>query len=123
MASPTCRLHSLLPRTNWRSKRSIDVYKRQISYLYDAAGTKLRVVHSIAGNTTTTDYCGNVIYENVTPKTLLTDAGFVSLNDNKYHYYLQDHQGNNRVVVSQDGAVEEAVSYTHLAQTEYSSCY
>ena len=46
-----------------------------------------------------------MIYENGTPKTLLTDAGFVSLNDNKYHYYLQDHQGNNRVVVSQDGAV------------------
>lgn len=82
-----------------------------ISYLYDAAGTKHRVVHSIAGNTTTTDYCGNVIYENGTPKTLLTDAGFVSLNDNKYHYYLQDHQGNNRVVASQDGVVEEVNHY------------
>ena len=82
-----------------------------ISYLYDAAGTKLRVVHSIAGNTTTTDYCGNVIYENGTPKTLLTDAGFVSLNDNKYHYYLQDHQGNNRVVADQTGAVEEVNHY------------
>ena len=82
-----------------------------ISYLYDAAGTKLRVVHSIAGNTTTTDYCGNVIYENGTPKTLLTDAGFVSLNDNKYHYYLQDHQGNNRVVADQAGAVEEVNHY------------
>ena len=82
-----------------------------ISYLYDAAGMKLRVVHSIAGNTTTTDYCGNVIYENGTPKTLLTDAGFVSLNDNKYHYYLQDHQGNNRVVTDQAGAVEEVNHY------------
>lgn len=83
-----------------------------ISYLYDAAGSKLRVVHCIAGNnTTTTDYCGNVIYENGTPKTLLTDAGFVSLNDNKYHYYFQDHQGNNRVVVSQDGTVEEVNHY------------
>ena len=82
-----------------------------ISYLYDAAGTKLRVVHSIAGNTTTTDYCGNVIYENGIPKTLLTDAGFVSLSDSKYHYYLQDHQGNNRVVVSQNGTVEEVNHY------------
>ena len=34
-----------------------------ISYLYDAAGIKLRVVHSTAGKTTTTDYCGSVIYE------------------------------------------------------------
>ena len=82
-----------------------------ISYLYDAAGSKLRVVHCIAGNTTTTDYCGNVIYENGIPKTLLTDAGFVSLSDSRYHYYLQDHQGNNRVVVSQNGTVEEVNQY------------
>ena len=82
-----------------------------ISYLYDAAGTQLRVVHSIAGNTTTTDYCGNVIYENGIPKTLLTDAGFVSLSDSKYHYYLQDHQGNNRVVADHNGNVEEVNHY------------
>ena len=82
-----------------------------ISYLYNAAGSKLRVVHCIAGNTTTTDYCGNVIYENGIPKTLLTDAGFVSLSDSRYHYYLQDHQGNNRVVVSQNGTVEEVNQY------------
>lgn len=82
-----------------------------ISYLYDATGTKLRVVHNIAGNETTIDYCGNVIYENGIPKTLLTEAGYVSLTDNKYHYYLQDHQGNNRVVASQDGTVEELNHY------------
>lgn len=52
-----------------------------------------------------------MIYENRTTKTLLTDAGFVSLNDNKHHYYLQDHQGNNRVVASQDGVVEEVNHY------------
>ena len=82
-----------------------------ISYLYDAAGKKLRAVHTIAGNTTTTDYCGSVIFENGTPKTVLTEAGFVSLNDNKYHYYLQDHQGNNRVVADQNGNVEEVNHY------------
>ena len=36
----------------------------EISYLYSADGTKLQTTHIIAGNTTTTDYCGNVIYEN-----------------------------------------------------------
>lgn len=82
-----------------------------ISYLYDAAGIKLRVVHSTAGKTTTTDYCGSVIYENGNPKTILTEAGFVSLNDNKYHYYLQDHQGNNRVVADQNVNVEEVNHY------------
>ena len=82
-----------------------------VSYRYDAAGKKLRAVHCIAGNTTTTDYCGSVIFENGTPKTVLTEAGFVSLNDNKYHYYLQDYQGNNRVVADQNGNVEEVNHY------------
>lgn len=52
-----------------------------------------------------------MIYENGNPKTILTEAGFVSLNDNKYHYYLQDHQGNNRVVADQNGNVEEVNHY------------
>ena len=82
-----------------------------ISYVYGADGTKLRTTHIIDEVTTTTDYCGSVIYENGIAKTLLTEAGFVSLNDNKYHYYLQDHQGNNRVVASQDGVVEEVNHY------------
>ena len=35
-------------------------------------------------------------------KILLTEVGYVSLTDGKYHYYLKDHQGNNRVVVDED---------------------
>ena len=81
------------------------------TYIYDADGTKLRAVHKIGGTTTTTDYCGNVIYENGTAKCLLTEGGYLSLNDKKYHYYLQDHQGNNRVVASSDGSVEETNHY------------
>ena len=83
----------------------------RISSVYDANGTKLRTTHIIGNDTTVTDYCGNVIYENGVAKTLLTDAGFVSLSDNKYHYYLQDHQGNNRVVVDETGKVEEVNHY------------
>lgn len=82
-----------------------------ISYVYDANGTKLRTTHLINGVTTTTDYCGNVIYENGVAKTLLTEVGYVSLADNKYHYFVQDHQGNNRVVVDQNGSVEEVNHY------------
>ncbi len=41
----------------------------------------------------------------------MTEAGYVSLSDGKYHYYLQDHQGNNRVVVDQNGNVEETNNY------------
>ena len=82
-----------------------------ITYTYAADGTKLRTVHTIGSTTTTTDYCGNVIYENGVQKLLLTEAGYVTLADSKYHYYLQDHQGNNRVVIDQNGTVEETNHY------------
>ena len=82
-----------------------------IEYVYAADGTKLRTKHVINGTTTTTDYCGNVVYENGVQKLLLTEAGYVTLADKKYHYYLQDHQGNNRVVLNQDGTVEEVNHY------------
>ena len=35
-----------------------------ITYTYALNGTKLRTVHKIGNTTTTTDYCGNVVYEN-----------------------------------------------------------
>ena len=76
-----------------------------VDYTYAADGTKLRTVHKIGNTTTTTDYCGDVIYENGVQKLLLTEEGYVTLSDNKYHYYLQDHQGNNRVVINQSGTV------------------
>ena len=82
-----------------------------VTYIYSADGTKLRTVHKIGSVTTTTDYCGNVIYENNTAKLLLTGEGYISLSDKKYHYYLQDHQGNNRVVADKDGNVEETNHY------------
>lgn len=82
-----------------------------ITYTYGADGTKLRIVHKIGSAITTTDYLGNVVYENGVAKLLLTGYGYVSLNDKKYHYYLQDHQGNNRVVVNSSGKVEETNHY------------
>ena len=65
-----------------------------ISFSYAADGTKLRTMHVIGKDATVTDYCGNVVYENGVPKMLLTEAGYVSLDDNKYHYFIQDYQGN-----------------------------
>ena len=82
-----------------------------ITYTYAADGTKLRTVHKSGSTTTTTDYCGNVIYENGVQKLLLTEEGYVTLADKKYHYYLKDHQGNNRVVIDQVGNVEEVNDY------------
>ena len=83
-----------------------------ITYTYAADGTKLRTIHKIGSTTTTTDYCGNVIYENGTQKFLLTEEGYVNLTGTQqYHYYLKDHQGNNRVVINQNGTVEETNHY------------
>ena len=82
-----------------------------VTYLYAADGTRLRTLHNINGATTTKDYCGSVIYENGTAKFWQTEAGYISMNDSKFHYYLQDHQGNNRVVVSENGTAEEVNHY------------
>jgi RHS repeat-associated protein len=82
-----------------------------IAYTYDANGRKLRTVHNVGGTTTTTDYAGNVIYENGVQKKLLTEEGYVDLTSGTYYYYLKDHQGNNRVVVNSGGTVTETNHY------------
>ena len=44
----------------------------------------------------------------------LTDNGYFTLSGTgvpTYHFYLKDHQGNNRVVVSQSGSVEQTNHY------------
>lgn len=46
-----------------------------ISHVYSADGSKLRTVRVADGDTLTTDYCGNVIYENGVPVRLMTDVG------------------------------------------------
>ncbi len=64
--------------------------------------------------TDVTDYCGNCIYENGTLKTILIDGGYVTFDSNSqpvYHFYLQDHLGNNRVVANASGQVEQVNHY------------
>ena len=93
-----------------------------ITYLYTADGKKLRTVHVTSGTATTTDYCGNVIYENGTQKLLLTEEGYINLNSpTTYYYYLKDHQGNNRVVINSSGTVQEVNHYYPFGSTFASS--
>jgi len=87
---------------------------------------KLRVVHKDAKNLTytpvmgtsgdsnletskTTDYVGNIIYENGGLKRVLVDGGYIE--NNKYHYYLKDHLGNNRAVVDQYNTLIQSTQY------------
>ncbi|MBR4387700.1 MAG: hypothetical protein IKT00_00750 [Prevotella sp.] len=61
-----------------------------------------------------TDYCGNVIYRNDTLSMLLTEEGYVTFDERGeplYHYYLKDHLGSVRIVMSQDGTVEQRNQY------------
>ena len=83
----------------------------EIINLYAADGSKLRAIHISDRDTLTTDYCGNAIYENGVLSTLLTEEGYISLSDTTYHYFVQDNQGNNRVVISQNGDAEEVNHY------------
>ena len=65
------------------------------------------------------EYCGNVVYENGTAKRVLTEVGYVTLSDKKPHCYLQDHQGNNRVVINESGSVEEVNHYYEVSPYIY----
>ena len=101
-------------------------------YGYDASGKKLNVTYSTsktnlmvpmgsivppqATNVAMTlrmDYCGNMIYENGNLKTILIEGGYITFNGTApvYHYYLQDHLGDNRVVVNANGTVEQVNHY------------
>lgn len=82
-----------------------------ISNVYSGDGTKLRTVRVIGGDTLTTDYCGNAIYENGVLARLMTDVGYIAMSDTSYHYFIKDHQGNVRVVADEDGNVEEVNDY------------
>ena len=60
------------------------------------------------------DYCGNMVYDRGERK-LLLENGFVTFdlqtNASSYHFYLRDHLGNNRVVMAQNGTVEQVTHY------------
>ena len=99
-------------------KQSSSTYSdgRVINYVYSASGAKLKVSHkpSGIGITTTTDYVNGYIFTNNSLSMALTDNGYYTLSstgDSTYHFYLKDHQGNNRVVVSQSGSVEQITHY------------
>ncbi|MGI6814744.1 RHS repeat domain-containing protein [Bacteroides sp. KG123] len=77
-------------------------------YVYSASGRKLTAIHRSTSEKRT-DYVGNLIYENGSLKRILFDGGYIE--DGQYHFYFQDHLGNNRVVSRSDGSVVQTVHY------------
>ena len=88
---------------------------KTITYVYDATGVKLVASYNAAAPASNYAiiYCGNMIYEDDTFKQVLFDGGYITFTDNRamYHYYLKDHLGNNRIVVSSKGEVEQVNHY------------
>ncbi len=88
---------------------------KSAAYIYDASGKKLRTSYKASPSAAVqqTDYCGNMIYENNVLKQILIDGGYITFNGStpQYHYYLKDHLGNNRVVCSASGSVEQVNHY------------
>ena len=109
---------------------------RNVSYLYDAEGSKLSVSYNLTAMSSaqpqmpvmqssnvasanmsngqkTIEYCGNIICDG-DETMILNNVGYALYNkDNNlsFHYYLKDHLGNNRVVVSEDGKIEQVNDY------------
>ena len=75
------------------------------SYTYAADGRKLKA--EIGSKTT--EYCGNVIYENGALKRILVDGGYIE--GGAYYFYLTDHLGNNRVVANASGSIVQTNHY------------
>ena len=96
-------------------------------YLYTASGVKLRMesqstpvsqsmpIGMTLGNTyaatnkTKTDYVGNKIYENDRLKRIQVDGGYIE--GGAYHFYIDDHLGNNVGVAKGDGTLVQKTHY------------
>ena len=109
---------------------------RKSSYVYDAEGKKHSVSYNLTAMTSaqplmpemqsanaesanaangrkTIHYCDNIIYDDG-ETIVLNDIGYAKYDKSgnlSFHYYLQDHLGNNRVVMNEDGTIEQVNDY------------
>ena len=82
-------------------------------YVYDAAGNKLRTTHESV-ITNTTDYIDNFVFEDGKLDKYLFDGGYCSFDNNQnptFHYYEKDHLGSIRMVVNENGTIEQVNHY------------
>ena len=93
---------------------------------YTASGEKTSVM-TLDGNGIVSEqrrYNGNVIYDGVSlgPTRLLIDGGYVDITSTfnsmsyAYRFYVQDHQGNNRMVTDASGTVLQVNHYDPYGQ-------
>ena len=92
--------------------------KGSIAYIYDATGNKLEKVtrDTVLSNTTTnTDYLGGFVYENNALQFFGHEEGRIRLNHFvsvsnptvfNYDYFVKDHLGNTRVVLTDEQQID-----------------
>ena len=85
------------------------------SFTYLPDGTKLRREVSRTGvSPSTTEYRGNLVYEDGVLKYVLFDGGLVSVGGDHtpdYVFFLKDHLGSTRVAARSDGSVAQVNHY------------
>ena len=82
-------------------------------YVYDAGGSKLKTIHE-ALTTNTTDYIGDFIFEDGKLSKYQFEGGYCSFDshlNSTYHYYEKDHLGSIRMVVNENGTIEQVNHY------------
>ena len=76
-----------------------------------AAETREEATRSV---TSTTDYCGDIIYNGSSVSRILLDGkGYLTLSGSTptYYFFMKDHLGNTRAVVNQSGTVKQEYQY------------
>ncbi|GGH31459.1 RHS repeat-associated core domain-containing protein [Sphingobacterium alkalisoli] len=103
--------HLNLPKTATKTGASV-------SYLYDAAGSKLRRIATIGGSTTQRDYVAGIEYSKLgsaasSLEMVHTEEGYLQRNptDNiySYRYNVTDHLGNVRATLQPNGVASATV--------------
>ena len=84
-----------------------------VDYKYAYDGRKLQEKVSAGASVTQRDYSGEFLYEGGVLKKILFDGGYVINGESGpvYMFFLRDHLGSVRAVVSETGAVQQRNDY------------
>jgi len=99
--------------------------KGTIAYTYDASGNKLKKITTEGSTVTTTLYVAGAVYKNDTLQFIAHEEGRIRFNSTnntlQYDYFLKDHLGNVRMVLTEEQKTDgypAATMETATATTE-----
>ena len=82
-------------------------------YIYNSDGTKLKTSYTTGSVISTIEYIGPYLLSNGQMDKFLFDGGYITFSGSTpvFHYYITDHLGNNRNVLSEKGTIEQTTNY------------